>query len=513
MPTTPEVTPPASVEGARATAPSRFQRVPSPLRALGVAAIALAVAACSGDETSPSTTNATTSTSGSGGAGGLPDGIGGDFGLGGSLNTVGSGGNAVGNGGAGGQAGAPSEGGGGSGGQATGAGGSGGSAAPCAPGELDCGTCIDPNLDTQNCGSCGNDCTDQNQNPGTPNCANGACVDDCASAGFPDCQSDGDCDDTTKDAKNCGNCDVACDPGEQCVNSDCVTCVPSQACSTGLQGVCSTGICDSQGDNCVQTNSSTVEICDNQDNDCDGQVDEGNPQGGTACLTGQPGACAAGTDTCTNGVLGCVPNNAPTTEVCNGIDDDCDGALDDGNPGSGVACTSSGLGECQPGLTTCIAGANACNPINTPAALDLCDGLDNDCNGAVDDGNYALTDANGNPFPCSTGLPGVCAPGTVACNGVNGFGCNATIQPGQFAEHCDGLDNDCDGQTDEGFPVGQVCSQVVSPSCTINGTFVCDNSSATGTSCSSVPGVPNGEICSNLGDDNCNGAVDETPCQ
>ena len=62
-------------------------------------------------------------------------------------------------------------------------------------------------------------------------------------------------------------------------------------------------------------------------------VDEGNPGGGAACNTGLLGVCAAGTLQCQGGVLVCVPNNSPSTEICgDGLDNDCDGLVDEGCP-------------------------------------------------------------------------------------------------------------------------------------------------------------------------------------
>ena len=68
--------------------------------------------------------------------------------------------------------------------------------------------------------------------------------------------------------------------------------------------------------------------CDELDNDCDGTTDEGNPGGGASCSTGQPGACDAGTETCQGGTLVCVADT-PSAEVCDGIDNDCDGTVDE----------------------------------------------------------------------------------------------------------------------------------------------------------------------------------------
>lgn len=72
------------------------------------------------------------------------------------------------------------------------------------------------------------------------------------------------------------------------------------------------------------------EACNGVDDDCDGQVDQGDPGGGVTCPTGQPGACGVGTTQCGGGALSCRISVAPTTESCNGVDDDCDGVVDEG---------------------------------------------------------------------------------------------------------------------------------------------------------------------------------------
>jgi hypothetical protein len=149
----------------------------------------------------------------------------------------------------------------------------------------------------------------------------------------------------------------------------------------------------------------STEVCDGADNDCDSQIDEGNPGGGAACSTGQPGVCAAGTLTCQGGTLSCVPNVQAGIETCDGLDNDCDGAVDEGNPGGGAACSTGQPGVCAAGTLTCMNGGMSCVPNVSPGA-ELCnDALDNDCDGSVDEGcgGGSCTNIAPNASPSTSG--------------------------------------------------------------------------------------------------------------
>lgn len=171
----------------------------------------------------------------------------------------------------------------------------------------------------------------------------------------------------------------------------------------------------------IVAESVVYETCNNWDDDCDGQVDEDFPQLGQPCDDGGIGACrGTGEYRCRADGSGteCVitnPGQVPQEEVCNGLDDDCDGQVDEG-----LNCQA----QC------------------TPTGPEVCDGTDNDCNGLVDETDPLMG------LPCGED-EGVCEPGTWVCAGGRMM-CLGGINPGN--EMCNGLDDNCDGQVDNDAP-------------------------------------------------------------
>jgi hypothetical protein len=364
--------------------------------------------------------------------------------------------------------------------------------------------------------------------PGTPVCP-----------GAPGCNAQGEI---------CGNgldddCDGAIDEG-------CVPCVPTTEICDAKDNNCNGQIdegylsvpCGSNIGECAQGTTAcvggkvvcngakppTTEICDAKDNNCDTIVDSFSeacypPPTGCNLATGVClGICKIGTRFCSAGLWsGCTGYQGPMPDLCNGLDDDCDGVVDNGLantctdystcqtyttcapcppkpdevcdgkdndcngtvddkvPGVGDPCGSV-VGECKQGTWACENGAMVCKSggAGTP---EVCDGKDNDCNGAVDDnvpgeGDPCWPAGYTPPASCTGSSCGECTQGKKKClNG--GFVCLGGIGP--QPEICDGKDNDCDGTTDESAecPGGSVCieGQCLLP-CT-GGEFSCPGGS------------------------------------
>lgn len=134
----------------------------------------------------------------------------------------------------------------------------------------------------------------------------------------------------------------------------------------------------------------------------------------------------------------------PRQEVCNLRDDDCDGETDEGlTPPQGYCGTT---GMCATVVAKCgSTGAWVCEfPSTYQDTETACDGLDNDCDGKIDEVYPSLGQ------PCSAGKGTCHLEGTIVCNSAgNGTECSISQGGDPGEEICDGIDNDCDGLIDE----------------------------------------------------------------
>jgi MYXO-CTERM domain-containing protein len=240
------------------------------------------------------------------------------------------------------------------------------------------------------------------------------------------------------------------------------------------------------------------EICDGLDNDCDGTVDDGLSR---ACST----LCGAGTETCAAGAwVGCTAPAPAVEEACDGSrDDDCDGVVDEGCDCADGAVRACGVdvGGCAAGTQFCDAGAwSACDDAVGPVA-ETCNRADDDCDGTTDEGCLC---ADGDTRVCGTDA-GACSTGTQLCRGGAWADCAGDVAPS--AEACDGADNDCDGTVDEDCDCRDGETRPCGSDVGVCAPGVERCAGGTWSACEGAV-EPQGEVCDGL-DDDCNGTADD----
>ncbi len=344
--------------------------------------------------------------------------------------------------------------------------------------------------------------------------------------------------------------------------------VPTSRCKAGVQSCAQGAVCEGA------VGPLTYEVCNGIDDDCDGKIDEAEdlPAGtiGKDCGT-NTGKCTTGKTACVGGTLVCQGGSQPSPELCNGVDDDCNGKIDDnvvdgpdtsvdmmanrcwaGNPPDaqgkceagetvcdcpsvgcagltwcappGATCNTLGslAGQCALGVVQCKNGGFVCDGGKLPSA-EVCDNLDNDCDGVLNNGVSGTVPCNQGPGPGGTWPGGACKPGTLTCGANSQETClddqgQPVVVPSD--EVCDGVDNDCDGTIDEGIALsdlpcvadydktlypGERTAGACKP-----GTYQCvqgGNNGQQALTC--VGGVgPQPEICDGV-DNDCDGLIDE----
>jgi len=325
-----------------------------------------------------------------------------------------------------------------------------------------------------------------------------------------------------EDASDCDDGDASVNPDatEVCngIDDDCDTAVddadPSVDLSTG-----GTWYADGDGDgygdaassasSCVQpsgtvtdatdcddgdaaVNPAAAEVCNGIDDDCDGHTDDADASvdlstGGTwyedsdgdgygdasvpleACV--QPAGSVSDATDCDDDAAAVNPG---ATEVCNGIDDDCDTDVDDADssvdPSSGGTWYTDGDGDGYGGTTTVSACTQPSGSLTTstdcddgdaavnPAATEICNGIDDDCDTAVDDADPSLDASTGATWYVDSDLDGYGDAGgsVISCSEPSGYVTDATdcddgdadVNPAA-TETCNGYDDDCDDVADD----------------------------------------------------------------
>ena len=244
------------------------------------------------------------------------------------------------------------------------------------------------------------------------------------------------------------------------------------------------------------------EVCDEAmlDENCDGvanppefcNCDIGDSR--TCMEGGLVGACAAGTQTCSDGGYGAC-SIAPVAESCNGVDDDCDGLTDetvsvlcwpDDDEDTFALAGTMPSPQCpdpaRPGVGMCPRNFTDREPVGIdmgvrqfecddadpdvrPDAVEICNGIDDDCDGGIDEGRLVdcYVDADGDSYPvsgatpmprCPDGATGMCPDGfTNRAPSGGAIDCDDDDvgRSPAVAEACNGRDDDCDSATDEGL--------------------------------------------------------------
>ncbi|MEO1262504.1 MAG: MopE-related protein [Bacteroidota bacterium] len=242
--------------------------------------------------------------------------------------------------------------------------------------------------------------------------------------------------------------------------------------SPGTNYVLQSGDCN---DSDPSVNPGADEACNGLDDNCNGQIDEGvlstffldSDGDGFGDAASSLQDCSAPTnyvtnsDDCNDADPAVFPG---ATEVCDDVDNDCDGMIDEGlstlqyfidSDGDGFG-TGMAVLDCQSPGANYVTQAGDCddsNPAINPGASESCNGLDDNCNGQIDEGVLStfFLDSDGDGFgDAASSVQDCSAPANYVSNSDDCNDADPAVFPGA-TESCNGVDDNCDGQIDEGL--------------------------------------------------------------